>query len=92
MAAAVVWYDDAATWEEFKAAAADLDVWEETYEEWLEHAEAGMAELDRRNIFARKVAYQLDGFLKWCEANDKSPDANARSQYASFVAEAGEYR
>jgi hypothetical protein len=91
MQTCVVWYKDEETWEQLRQASSDQDVWENSYEQWLENASSTVDAMEKRGVYVKKVSFGAGGFVRWCDANDKPCDGKARSQYAVFVAEVGEY-
>jgi hypothetical protein len=92
MPTSIVWYKNKNDWDAMKAIAADPDIWEETFEEWLDDAEQGIKGLQDQGIYCKKVTFKIDGFKAWCDEGDRPYDATSRSQYVIYVAEAGEYR
>jgi len=78
----VVWYS-APEWARVKAAAADPERFEATYEEWTATAGASLAELRRAGAVPKKVDVGASALLAWCLAHDRPNDAAARAQYVS---------
>lgn len=92
MSTCVVWYKSANDWAAMKAIASDPEVWEPTYEEWLDNAKPAFKEFQDQGIHCRKVTFDINGFKAWCDEGDRPYDAKSRSQYAVYVAEIGEYK
>lgn len=57
-----------------------------TYPEWLKAALTGQKQLESRGIRVIRVDIDPDDFPKWCKSKGLNLNANARTQYASFVA------
>jgi hypothetical protein len=92
MPTCVVWYKNKPDWEAMKTIATDPEVWEETYEEWLDSAEPTFKGLQEQGFFCKKTTFSIDGYKTWCDEGDRPYDAKSRSEYAAYVGELGEYK
>ena len=77
------WYKDEATFIHFTEVCTDPDGFEYNYKEWLENVEKAMAGLRKIGCDIQKIHVEPDEFLLWCKAGNRSPNGDARSQYAS---------
>ena len=57
-----------------------------TYHEWLMKAETGEKKLTREGHTIMRVYIDPETFPDWCRARGLNIDAQARMQYASFIA------
>ncbi len=78
----VAWYrkDE---WQLLRSTAADREMIEETYEEWLECAEKGLKKLKKQGLRPVKIDFNVDEFNDWCKTEDRIPDSDSRSFYAA---------
>ena len=77
---AIAWYR-ATQWSLLKSVVADPDVIEDTYLEWLEVAEARVAELEELGLEANKVDVDVEEMVAWCKTRDMPLDGRARAQF-----------
>jgi hypothetical protein len=81
----VAWYTEK-EWAKVKAAAADPERFEETYAEWVQVADGGLATLRAAGIDADRCHIAAAELLAWCLAHGRPNDGAAR---AAFVSEQG---
>lgn len=70
-------------WLRLREAAADADVLEDTYDEWLEIAQNTILDLAKEGIRAEPVDIDLDELIEWGRANDRPIDGKARAEFTS---------
>lgn len=78
----VGWYTEH-EWAKVRAAAADAELFEATYAEWVEMAERSIADLRARGIIAAKLFLTADKLLAWCLAHGKPNNSASRAQFVS---------
>ena len=83
---ALAWYRQE-QWQLLLDYSADSDKLERTYQEWLEHAEAKVNDMDTDGINVIKVGINIEEMKKWCERHKKPIDGHTRSEYAVFLAQ-----
>ena len=82
---ALAWYRQD-QWQLLLDYSTDSDKLERTYQEWLEHAEEKVNEMDNDGINIVKVDINIEEMKKWCERHDKQIDSYTRGEYAVFLA------
>jgi hypothetical protein len=82
MVVGIGWYDRA-QWTKLKQVAADADVLDDTYEDWLRGAERMEREVARPELTVRRVTVDVDSLLAWCADRQKRLDGAARSEYVT---------
>ena len=80
----VTWYT-ADQWRLVKAASADADRFEETYEDWVAMAEEATKNMLSTGIITERVYVIASELLAWCLAHGKANDAASRSEFVSQV-------
>lgn len=70
-------------WPLLRSLSADRDVLEETYAQWLAHANKTIEKLRCQGIRAEKVDLDVNELSAWCKKRGCSLDAEARTAYAS---------
>jgi hypothetical protein len=70
-------------WESLKAESADRERLEETYELWLEAAEATVEQLAAEGVVVERIEVDLDELVAWCRENSLTLDASARANFAA---------
>ena len=78
----VTWYTEA-EWALVRAAAADPDRFEPTFEEWERMAEQSLANFRPSGIVPTKVYVNANDLLAWCLVRKKTNNAAARAQFVS---------
>jgi len=70
-------------WFKLQAVAADPEILEKTYEEWVEVFNKGCANLKEVGIMAVKVSVDVDELIEWCKENKLAINGEARSQFVA---------
>ena len=83
---ALAWYRQD-QWQLLLDYSTDSDKLEHTYQEWLEHAEEKVNDMDTDGINVIKVGINIEEMKKWCERHKKPIDGHTRSEYAVFLAQ-----
>jgi hypothetical protein len=81
---AIAWYRPE-QWALLKAYSSDKDVLEDSFEEWVIHAEKTFKEYKKSGMNLHKILIDIDALVAWCRENDLSIDAESRSQYAATL-------
>jgi len=79
------WYQPE-EWEKLKRTAADADVLDDTYEDWLASANQAIQTLHAEGQQVRKINVKIEALAAWCETQGKANNLAARSQYAADAA------
>ena len=82
LAVGVAWYT-ASQWSRIKAAAADPERFEASFEEWLVIAEDALVKLRKAGVSADKFLVDADDLAKWCAENRLENDSAARARFVS---------
>jgi hypothetical protein len=90
MIQALVWYKEE-DYPELLAMFDDTELLPLTYQHWLARAEEKKAEVEADGDQVIKVFIDPKTFPEWCEKKNLAKDANARSQLALEVAQAGSF-
>jgi hypothetical protein len=77
----VAWYRRE-QWPMLRAMSADADKLEESYDEWVAFASRQIHDLESRGIGVRKIDVEVGALTRWCEAEGRIMDAEARAEYA----------
>ena len=80
----VTWYTED-QWCLVKAASADSDRFEKTYEDWVAMAEEATKNMHAKGIATERVYVIASELLDWCLAHGKANDAESRSEFVSYV-------
>jgi hypothetical protein len=83
---ALAWYHQD-QWQLLLDYSTDSDKLEHTHQEWLEHAEEKVNDMDTDGINVIKVGINIEEMKKWCERHKKPIDGHTRSEYAVFLAQ-----
>jgi len=78
----VSWYTSE-EWSKVKAASADPEKFEATYEEWLQVVEDALQKFRAVGIDAHKHYLQASELLAWCLVHGKPNDSAARAEFVS---------
>ena len=78
----VGWYTEQ-EWTKVRAAAADPQLFEASYAEWVEMAEQAIADLRVRGIIAERHFVNADKLLAWCLAHGKPNNSASRAEFVS---------
>jgi len=84
MRVGVAWYAEP-EWQTLRQIAADPEILEPTYGEWLEVFEKGLRDLAAAGVVPERVEVRVADLRAWCEAQHRPLDGAAR---AAFAAEA----
>jgi hypothetical protein len=84
----VAWYRRE-QWATLRALAADPEVLEPTYDEWLHVAEQALTTLRQAGIEPRRVDVDVLALKRWCEVQGLALDQRARSEYAAHLLASG---
>jgi hypothetical protein len=85
---AVGWYAPE-EWARVKAAAADPEVFENSYQEWEAMATDALSDLLKAGVTPVKVFVSADELLPWCLAHGKPVRATARAEFVLEKARGG---
>lgn len=80
----VTWYN-AESWARVKAAAADPELFEETFAEWEAMAVSTLREFLRSGVQAIKCPINPEEYLAWCALHNKVNNAAARAEFVSVM-------
>jgi hypothetical protein len=78
----VGWYTEP-EWASVKAAAADPELFEESFSEWVAMAEEALARMRVSGMEPRKVLVKSSELLAWCLAHAKVNNAPSRAEFVS---------
>jgi hypothetical protein len=78
----VGWYTEP-EWASVKAAAADPQVFEQSFTEWVAMAEETLARMRVAGIEPHKVLVKSSELLAWCLVHGKVNNASSRAQFVS---------
>ena len=82
----LAWYSKE-QWKLLKRCAADAHLLDETYDEWLEEMNRLARRLKQEGNAIVKCVVEIAELELWCQNENVSLDANARSQYVAQVAQ-----
>lgn len=78
----VAWYTSS-EWSRVKAASADPERFEESFEEWLVVAEDALVKLMSAGVSAERFLVNADDLAKWCVENRLENNSSARARFVS---------
>jgi len=78
----VAWYRPE-EWSRLLEIAADRDGLEDTYEEWLQNAEARLQEMAEAGIYATRVEIDVRELQDWCIAHERPIDGSGRAVFTA---------
>ena len=78
----VGWYTEQ-EWAKVRATAADPQLFEASYAEWVEMAEQSIADLRVRGVIAEKLFITADKLLAWGLAHGKPNNSASRAEFVS---------
>jgi hypothetical protein len=81
-ASGVAWYDRE-QWQHLRQVAADPEVLEESYDEWVAMAENAIRELEARGMIIERVPVNTTDLVAWCREQDRPVDGSARAEFAA---------
>jgi hypothetical protein len=79
----IAWYR-ADQWTRLRDVAADPDVLEDSYEDWLVGAQRILVQMAVSGVQVRPVDVDVDALVRWCETEGRLVDSAARAAYAVF--------
>ena len=82
MKVGVAWYAED-EWARLREVAADPEVLEATYAEWLQGAETALRDLAGSGVAAERVPVKLRDLQEWCGQHGRPVDGRARSEFAA---------
>ena len=71
-------------WALLRAAAADPDDLEETYDDWLPFAEESFRQRKAEGMDIRKVGIDVEELIRWCEDRNVPLDGAARAEFTTI--------
>jgi len=83
---AIPWYEDEDTYQEVRSAAADSEVFSDSYDEWLATAKEVEHHMQDKALTVYRVPITLTAFAEWCAKNGRQQNGSARAEYASHEA------
>ena len=81
----IAWYRPE-DWVALKSILIDADKLQDSYQEWLKHAQEVQQQMQREGHVVNRVRIDPKTFPGWCTLRGLRPDAAARSEYASEIA------
>jgi len=81
-ASGVAWYDRE-EWRRIREVAADPQVFEESYDEWVVMAEKAVRELEATGMIIERVPVGATELIAWCSEHDRPVDGSARAEFAA---------
>jgi len=81
MKIAFCWYH-AEEWQKLKERAADVDILDDTYDEWKSNATRAVKDLRAEGQLIQKVKINIDDLEAWCAQHNKENNSAARSEFA----------
>ena len=82
MPIAFAWYRPE-QWALLKTYSIDKEEIEDTFAEWVEHAERSYKEYENSGLNMHKILIDIDALVEWCKEVDMPVDGEARSKYAA---------
>jgi len=81
---AVAWYKPE-QWEMLCEISEDSDQLEETYGEWLAHAEKTLKNIIAQGVFPEKILLDVEELQAWCKERGLPINGESRSHYAAWL-------
>ncbi len=78
----IAWYSRE-DWPKLKSVAADPEVIEETYDEWLQVVERTRRQLRAQGLEPERVEVNIDELVEWCREAQRPVDAFARAEFTA---------
>ena len=85
----IAWYESAEAFNNMKSVVSDKEIWEDTYDEWLDIATPKLSEFKKVGINPIRVNLIAANFIEWCKTENRKPDAAGRAAYISLQLENG---
>ena len=80
-AIAMAWYRPD-QWILLRAASADGERLEATYEEWLAFAAKKLRDLEAKGFEVHRIDVEVAALVRWCNSQGRPVDGEARAEYA----------
>ena len=81
-ASGVAWYDRD-QWQHLRQVAADPEVLEESYDDWVAMAEKAIRELEASGMIIERVPVDTTDLVAWCSEQNRPIDGSARAEFAA---------
>jgi hypothetical protein len=81
-ASGVAWYDRD-QWQYLRDVAADPEVLEQSYDEWVAMAETAIRELEASGMIIERVSVNTTDLVAWCREQNRPIDGSARAEFAA---------
>jgi hypothetical protein len=78
----IAWYHRE-QWPLLRKEAADPEVLEETYEDWLSIAERSVLDMAQEGVRTERVEVDVQELLTWCRTNNRPLDGKARAEFTT---------
>jgi hypothetical protein len=78
----VAWYRRE-QWPLLRKKAADPEILEKTYEEWVGMAQKAVLDLAREGVRTERVDIDVEELITWCRSVNRPLDSNARAEFTS---------
>jgi len=78
----IAWYKRE-QWALLKSIAPDADELEDTFDEWLKHADRSFKDIQETGIDLVKVDVDVVELIAWCTAEGRSADGAARTSFVT---------
>jgi hypothetical protein len=72
-------------WERLRDVAADPEILDDSYEEWLEGATQLAEKLKSEGVPIQPVTVFIDALVAWCDEQQLPVDSGARAKYAAAL-------
>lgn len=82
MVTGIAWYRRD-QWSQLRDAAADPDVLENTYEEWLGVTQKTIVDFASEGIRTERVTLDVEELVEWCRSNKRNVDSSARAEFTT---------
>jgi hypothetical protein len=78
----VAWFERD-QWERLRDVAADPEILEDSYEDWLEGATQLFVKMKSEGVHLEPVTVCIDSLVAWCDEQNLPVDSGARAKYAA---------
>ena len=83
----LAWYASEEDWNKIRTDSEDQEIWEDSYEEWLDVAYGRIAEMKARGFKVNQVSVTYISLRNWC--NQKKVPINGESRSEFVIASTG---
>jgi hypothetical protein len=80
----MAWYKQD-QWEYLRQMSVDIDILEDTYEEWLEQAENKFIVMKRLGLEVYKIPIDMFELIKWCRDENRLVNGESRASYTGVL-------